>query len=252
MGNQKKSIKQTLGTKPAPAPLRSLLIAFGIPTLVFSTGASITGYQNFWLGCALMASAALWFGFHLCRLPFSLSLRAMLISALVPIFGIIAWYLIVPAPLDVFISSDEGNYGNGADVFGMKLDSHYSELQVILTNNSRFDYSNLDVRFQTTRSIVSVGWSSGFNSCIVKAGVKAAGKVIMTNQHGERSDIPLDYSTNQVIAPVYRARCNSFLSSSMIEIIFAIRARKRPEICELHVDPIGVSEFIEFHCGSLA
>jgi hypothetical protein len=217
-------------TPPPPMELRPWLIALGIiPALGLAMGVGMIGYQNFWLGCALVTSATLYLLFELLKPNSQFRLRQKVIgsSVLATIYGVFLWLIFVSAPLTVFISSEDGNYADGADIFGMKWHSNYSKLHMILTNESDFDYTNVDIRVHTTRNIVDAGWSTEFNACIVKADLKNfAGEVIMTDKNGNRADVPLDVSRNRTLAPVYRIHCNSFLAKSTIEIIFAVPAPK--------------------------
>jgi hypothetical protein len=213
---------------------QSSIIGLGIPGLLFAQGFALLPF-SFRAGIACMSLALVlswWALFRVFHRGETLKRWAGVIGTAVT-FVLILWILYRPPLITVFLFSTPGNYPEGADIYGIKWKPNYSELSVVLVNESDVDFLNLDVLIRTNLSFENGGIAPGVNQCSL--GFELPGPKIL-----EATLTPADPKSKAPSIPLltpsggslYRMRCTRFASKSRIDARFAIVADSAQ-----HVEP---------------
>jgi hypothetical protein len=206
---------------------QSAIVRLSIPSLVFGLGFTMI-QRNFWAGIALMTVAIPLFWWMIFRV-FRTEERYQRLSGVLitsALYLLILWILLVPAPLDVLLFAEPGNYPEGTNIYGIEWKPNFSELGIVLTNDTDIDYTNLDVYLRTDLMIANGGVAPGTNQCSIEAdlpGVSIAdARLTATDEKGNKFSLPVFDRSRPIIATDYRMRCARFAGKSKIDSRFSI------------------------------
>jgi hypothetical protein len=218
------STAPTLSARP-PQHQQSWFLQFGIPVAAVGIGVSIMGWTNFWFGLGVATIAYAFLVFDLLRfLEHRKTWERIIvgISALM-LYLFFAWTIFVPTPLDVLLFSTPGNYDENTDIYGIKWKSNFTELGIVIENDTGTNYTDLDAYIRTDVTIATGAISSGgVNQCSLEAdlpGLQIAGAQL--NIVGTQKSIPL-FLNRLNPATIYRLRCPRVASKSRVDARFAV------------------------------
>jgi hypothetical protein len=209
--------RHTLFDQPFKLGLPLALYALGV-------GMALTGSSNFWPGMCLAALGACLFAMHLWQIsklnPLDRRLFSLIASCL--LFLILGWMIFRPAPLIFEISDKPGGYIQGSKAYGIIWNDSYSEGRIIISNQSAYDYSNIDLTIRSDLSIAAISISGDFLSC--NWGVEGLPDfyVRVIDNKGEGNLKPDTVPNVQPIAPNRRVRCDKIPSHGDLTIELAL------------------------------
>jgi hypothetical protein len=136
-----------------------------------------------------------------------------------------------PAPLQISFIAEDHNYIPGTDIYGIKWNDSYCDMRSLITNQSNWPYSELEIFIRTNLFIKEIGFN-GRASCSgrswIPAGVADA-NITATDKSGKSFTIPF---TSPAFGTVFRIYCDKILGSETLEIVSAIidfqKPRKKP------------------------
>jgi hypothetical protein len=137
------------------------------------------------------------------------------------IAGVVTWMAFRPAPLSILSISDDVNYTDGTEIYGIKWSDRYSELRTVISNESNDQYRDLEIYIRTDQAIRGTSSSSG-GQCTynpILPGVLIADPTITsTDQRGNKQTIPVTLNAGNV----FRVYCDKILANQTVEIISAV------------------------------
>jgi hypothetical protein len=138
----------------------------GIPGLLFAQGFALLPFSFcFGIGCMCLALFISWWAlFRVFHRGETLK-RWVGVIGTTAVFAFILWILYRPPLIAVFLISTPDNYPEGTDIYGIKWKPNFSELSVVLLNDSDVDFINLDVLIRTNLGFEGGGIAPGVNQC---------------------------------------------------------------------------------------
>jgi hypothetical protein len=133
----------------------------------------------------------------------------------------------VSAPLEVSALAHRGNYSEGTDVYGIKWEKGMSELRILLSNHTDYDYDDVDISFTPnvpTRKVTQVSKILDMSLAVTeKAGGADAADIRMDafDQNGKILDAgrPTElYASGQG----FRMRCPKIPKGTTVELLVAL------------------------------
>jgi len=226
---QKVKVASSATTIPSPKgehpSIRAWHIALGIPAAFVATGIGLaaTGATYFWIGSYLAYVGIAWLlvDWWLFSKTLVMQTRLLGTTGTLIIAGIVTWMSFRPATLTILSISDDVNYADGTEIYGIKWSNRYSELRTVISNDSSTQYHDLEIFIRTDDAIRATSSSSG-DQCKYSPflpGVLIADPTITsTDQHGNKETIPVTLNAGTV----FRVYCDKLLANQTIEIVSAI------------------------------
>jgi hypothetical protein len=124
-------------------------------------------------------------------------------------------------------SAPPGNFIDGTNIYGIEWKNNYSELSIIITNDTNVNYTDLDIYIRTDMMIAAGGIAPGVNQCFTEGdipGLSVAGqRFTVHGMEGGPLEIPL-FNMQVKKSSIYRIRCARTAAKSRIDAEFAIVA----------------------------
>lgn len=139
----------------------------GAIALMFALGVSMTGIVNPKIGIALTTIGCAWAAIDYWGQFQRQGERAVGISGIALVWLLFIWFSFVSAPLVIVADVPKGNYAAGDIVYGIKWKAEYSPINVIMNNDTGYDYNNFELFVRTNQTYISQpGIKAGKNHCI--------------------------------------------------------------------------------------
>jgi hypothetical protein len=149
--------------------LEYAIVRLGGPLAISGLGISIMN-QMFWIGVILFYVGAALFAVDVAHEDFFVrlpkSLKVTVGTAIVACVTVISWlWIFVPAPISLWVSANTSTYGTGTVFHGIRWRPEYSEMNMVFSNDSGTDYSDLDIQVSTDAVIVALTEIGGLGEC---------------------------------------------------------------------------------------
>jgi hypothetical protein len=212
--------------QPTPRTLTTAL-GLGLPFGTYAIGMGlVTSNSYFWVGIIVAYIGAVWFARDW---YFSWKEARTLERSLVFLFPIgaaalVTWIALRPAPLDIYSVSEDGNYPEGTEIYGIIWNNYYSDMRSVIRNDSSEQYTDLEIFVRTDILIRDIGIDSRFNCSkeVWKPFDITAPLLTVTDDKGMSTTIPIITKNNSAYGTVFRIYCDKLLPNEKIEIASAL------------------------------
>jgi hypothetical protein len=219
---------ETPGESGHPSVIEVILAYGFIPTFLFALGVAVIPLW-FWGAIGLIALSlpfTVWLSVKVFRHNTKLTLKIMLAGVSLLLYVGAYWSIWVPASISPVLADNHVNYETGTDIYGITWQPDFSEVQLHLSNDSDYDYTNIDAYVRTDLLIAGAGLFGGINICSSEpySGIPViSGTVSWKGSQGDPHTAPL-LENNLRQASFFRIRCDRFSARSVIDIRFAVIA----------------------------
>jgi hypothetical protein len=208
--------------------LREWGVGLGIPALAYSLGFSLmlASPDVFWFGfkIAAFACAFLALDWWLLSKPQPLVLRVSGLAVSILAFSLIAWLAFRPLPLTVTMYAESHNYVPNTNVDGIAWKPNYSELGVILSNDTGVEYRNVDIYIRSDIVIADSGIGETINKCVIQRqnpGIQI-GAFTLTGKDKNGVEHTVRTMPSRAISSFNRVWCDAIEPHSSVEFTFAL------------------------------
>jgi hypothetical protein len=195
----------------------------GLPVLGIGVGLAMTGYVNFWLGIAIAALAVVVLLLDLWRLVRNGSFlkKGMAFSIGIICVGLITWIAFRPVPLGASFALGPGNYPENSEIGGIKWEKGFSDVRLILSNDTKLDFGNIDLTVKTNQFIAKIGSMDAFSQC-KSAPIDQMHVTILSLDITDASGKKQTILGTPAAAKSFRVHCDVLLSGDDIHLVIAL------------------------------
>lgn len=125
-------------------------------------------------------------------------------------------------PIQVMARINPWDYQNDTKIAGIKWQSGFSDVRILVANATSEDFTNVDILIQPETGIAKAAVISAFARCDIAPAINAPYPVaLMIGKDGKVLASHPEESEAETIIPIYRAHCEKLPPNTQIEIVIA-------------------------------